>query len=163
MKHIKTRFVLLVFALTMQCMVHAQIQELSAAKAEWITIGQLKWLANTKASLKYASNGKDTVYLMQLQDDTKLKDSRDRVITKSFSISFKEAGQTLNQLYNMLQSFFEDGNEKNKNYEKTFRLGNDLVLVRHYMFIPTHTIMFVAKDSHIIFSERELKKLFGKN
>ncbi|HOZ84773.1 MAG TPA: hypothetical protein PK191_04740 [Niabella sp.] len=162
MKNTKARFVLLVFAVAIQLVVHGQIQELSASKTVWITIGQLKWLANTKASLKYASNGKDTVYLMQLQDDTKLKDSRDRVVTKSFGISFKEAGQTLNQLYNMLQAFFEDANKRNKNYERSFRLGNDLVLVRHYMFIPTHTIIFVSKDSHIIFSEREIRKLFGR-
>lgn len=70
--------------------------------------------------------------MLYLQDDVKLKNSRDMTVYNYFSLNFDGAGNTLNKLYDLLISFFLDENRKYKSYEKSFRLCKDMVWVRHF-------------------------------
>jgi len=138
------------------------MQELETSKTNWTTVGEIKWLANTKASLKYFVSKTDTTYLLYMQDEEKLKNNRDMTVTKHFSIRFNGIGNTTGNLYNLLTSFFADENRKNKKLEKIFTLGNEMVHVQHYPKLTGHAIMFSTKENHIVFTQKELKKLFGK-
>jgi hypothetical protein len=152
------------FLLSLLCQLSslAQLQEMETSKAEWITVGEVKWLSNTKASLKYLDAGGDKTYLLYLQDDEKLKNNRDMTVYQYFSIRFSGKDNTIEKLYELLLAFFEDENRKNKTYEKTFLLGNDMVLVRHFPKITTHAIVLATKENHITLTKKEIKKLFGR-
>lgn len=154
-----TLFVLVVFC---QLSSMAQLQEVETSKTNWITIGELKWLSNTKASLKYSANGNDTSYLLYLQDEVKLKNNNDRTIYQYFTIRFSGKDNTLDKLYDLLISFFEKENWKNKQYEKTFRLGSEMVLVQRFPKVTTKAIVLATKNNSIVFTDKELKKLFDR-
>lgn len=138
----------------------AQLQELEPTSTKWTTVGEVKWLANTKASLKYFVSANDTTYLLYMQDEQRLKNSRDMTVRKYFSISFSGADNTVGKLYGLLISFFNE-NRGDKKYEKIFKLGNEMVIVRHYPGLTT-SISFSTKQSSIVFKEKEVKKLFDR-
>ena len=140
----------------------AQLQEIEPAKSNWITVGELKWLANTKASLRYFVSRNDTTYLLYLQDDEKLKNSRDMTVRKYFSVQFSGVDNTAEKLYDLLTSFFNGENSKDKKAEKIFRLGSEMIHVQHYPKLLGSAIMFSTKENHIVFTEKELRKLFGR-
>ena len=83
-----------------------QLQELANTHTKWITLGEVKWLANTKASLKYFVSKADTTYLLYLQDDQKLKSSTGMTVTEHFSIPYNGADNTTGKLYELLTSFY---------------------------------------------------------
>ena len=141
---------------------NAQLQEMEPSKAQWVTVGEIKWLANTKASLKYLVNTRDTVYLLRLQDEQKLKNNRDMTVNQYFSIDFKETGNTLNKFYDLLISFFNHENKNNKQYEKTFRLGNEALIVRHFPKLTARAIVMATTKNSIVLTEKEVKKLFNR-
>lgn len=140
----------------------AQLQELETSKTNWTTVGEIKWLANTKASLKYFESKEDTTYLLYMQDEQKLKNNRDMTVIKHFSISFNGIDNTAGKLYHALTSFFTPENRKDKKLEKIFRLGNEMVHVQHYPKLTAAAIMFSTKENHIVFTEKELRKLFNR-
>ena len=140
----------------------AQLQEVESSKANWVIVGELKWLSNTKASLKYSVNGNDTTYLLYLKDEVKLKNNHNRTIYQYFSIRFSGEDNTVGKLFDLLISFFDKENWSNKQYEKTFRLGNDMVLVQRFPKITTKAIVLATSQNSIVFTQKELKKLFGK-
>lgn len=139
-----------------------QIQEIEPGKTQWITVGEIKWLGNTKANLSYVANKRDSTYMLYLQDEEKLKNSRDMLVTKNFSIQYSSVDNTTNKLYEILNAFFSDENRKNKKLEKIIKLGNESVHIQHFPKITGHAIMFSTKENHILFTQKELKKLFGK-
>lgn len=139
----------------------AQLEEIKD-KPEWTTIGELKWMGITKAQLAYTAQGKDTAYWLFLKDETILKKSNGSSAYKHYSIHFNSAGNALESLKNILFSFFEKENLKNKDYDKTFRLGNVTVVVQHYRKLTANGIMFYTKEGYTVFNKRELTKLFGK-
>lgn len=141
---------------------YAQLQEMESSNANWMTVGEVKWLTNTKASLKYFVAKNDTTYLLYMQDEQKLKNNRDMTVRKYFSISYSGVDNTNDKLYELLVSFFNSENRKNKKLEKIFTLGNQLVLVQHYPKLTTSAILFSTKENHIVFTEKELNKLFGR-
>ncbi len=158
---IKKIFILLV-AIISSHGANAQLQEMEPSKAQWVTVGEIKWLANTKASLKYLVTAKDTVYLLRLQDDQKLKNNRDMTVNQYFSINFKGTDNTLNKLYDLLVSFFNNENRNNKQYEKTFRLGNEALIVRHFPKLTARAIVMATTKNSIVLTEKEVKKLFNR-
>lgn len=83
-------------------------------------------------------------------------------MTKYFSIRFRAEDNTVDKLYHLLISFFTPDNRKNKKLEKIFNLGNEMVHVQHYFKITGSAIMLSTKENHILFTEKELKKLFDR-
>ena len=152
----------LLFAMLCSVVSSAQLQELEPSKTNWTTVGEIKWLANTKASLKYFVNKVDTTYLLYMQDEQKLKNNRDMTVVKHFSIRFNGIDNTAGKLYDALTSFFTAENRKDKKLEKIFRLGDEMVHVQHYPKLTAAAIMFSTKENHIVFTEKELKKLFNR-
>ena len=140
----------------------AQLQELEPSNTKWTTLGQVKWLSNVKASLKYFVSRNDTTYLLYLQDEQKLKNSRDMTVSQYFSIRFNGADNTAGKLYDLMISFFTKENRQNKTFEKTFRLGNELIMVRHFPKLANAAISFSTTKNSIVFTEKELNNLFNK-
>lgn len=105
---------LLILVVLFQLSSKSQLQEVETSKTTWITVGELKWLSNTKANLKYSTNGNDTTYLLYLQDAVKLKNNNDRTIYQYFTIRFSGEVNTLVKLYDLLLSFFDKENWNNK-------------------------------------------------
>ncbi len=140
----------------------AQMQEMEAGKNTWTTVGEIKWLGKTKASLKYVVNNRDTTYLLYMQDEEKLLNNRDMAVVKYFSIRFNGIDNTANNLYELLNAFFTRANRNNKELQKIVKLGNEMVHVQHYGRLTGPAIMFSTKENHILFTQKDLKKLFGK-
>ncbi|GAA4457247.1 hypothetical protein GCM10023189_27670 [Nibrella saemangeumensis] len=139
-----------------------QLHEIEASKTNWTTVGEIKWLANTKASLKYFVSKTDTTYHLYLQDDQKLKNSSDMTVYKHFSIFFSGIDNTIGNLYDLLNTFFTAENRKNKELEKIFKLGNEMVHVQHYPKLTAPAIMVSTKENHIVLTQKEIKKLFNR-
>lgn len=135
--------------------VNAQIQMSSNAK--WETIGEVKSIGRTLAKLEYRIAGADTLYFLLMKDFTRQEE------TNYFSINFSGMGNTFNQLYNLLISFFTDENRQNKNYMQTFKLGETGVNLQHTSLIGRHGVRLTTKEGYINLSERDIDKLFGKN
>ncbi len=152
----------LLFAFLFSLVSFGQLKELESSKINWTTIGEIKWLKNTKASLKYFENNRDTTYLLYLQDEQKLQNTSGMAVTKYFSIRYNGIDNTTGNLYDLLSSFFSDENRKNKKLEKIFTLGNEMVHVQHYPKLSGHAIMFSTKENHIVFTQKELTKLFNR-
>ncbi|HQW83459.1 MAG TPA: hypothetical protein PK987_03310 [Ferruginibacter sp.] len=162
-KSIFTRnFLVLILVIICYKSSFAQLQEIEASKPNWVTVGELKWMSNIKASLKYFVNGNDTTCLLYLQDIVKLKNNNDMTVYQYFSIRFSGVDNTMGKLYDLLISFFDQQNKKNKQYEKRFRLGDEMVLVRHFQKITSKAIVLATSKNSIVLSKNEVDKLFGR-
>jgi len=126
-----------------------------AEPAEWKVIGQLKTLGSLKAKLEYRIDGRDTIYFLFMKDFKKQEEPH------YFGIKFRSTGDTFSKLYELLKSFFSEENRKNKNYSKTFRLGEEMVNVQHYLLVTGKGIMISTNDGYINLAERDIDKLFG--
>lgn len=122
---------------------------------DWQLIGKLKFGGITKASMEYKNTGNDTTYLLFV------KDFGEQPKDNYFSIKFKNTDNTYGRLYTILKSFFLPENKKNKDYSRTFDLGNGSVNVSHRRLITGRGIMFYTKDGYANWSEKEIDKLFG--
>lgn len=129
-----------------------------AEKADWKSIGKLRTLGSTKASLEYSLSGRDTVYLLFMKDFTKRGEKAE---SQFFSIRFNGVGNTFEKLYELLKSFFLDENRKNS-YTQTFRLGSQMVNLQHFLLVTGKGVKLSTKDGYINLSEGDIDKLFGK-
>jgi len=134
---------------------HAQLTEKETGN--WQPVGKLKFGGITKASLEYQHTGRDTTYLLFV------KDFREQPKDNYFSIQFKNTDGTFSKLYTILKSFFLPENKRNKNYSRTFQLGNATVNVSHKILITGRGIMFYTKEGYANWSEKDIDKLFGMN
>lgn len=146
----------LLCALSFQ-MLNAQIT--MAEKADWKPIGKLKSLGSTIASLEYRESGRDTTYLLFMRDFTKRGENAE---TQFFSIKFNGVDNTLGTFYQLLKSFFLDENRSNKNYNQTFRLGDQMVYLQHCSLITGKGVMLTTKEGYINLSKGDIDKLFNK-
>lgn len=154
----KFLLVLIFFGVPAHCF--SQLQEIHS-KASWTVMGEVKWINTTKARLQFTSTGKDTSYWLYLKDEKTLKNTRDMPVLNYFSIHFDNEGDALPALKNLLFSFFEDSHARDKTFEKTFRLGNSLVLVQHAGKLTGKSILLTTREGSIILSKREIQKLLG--
>lgn len=136
----------------------ADAQITMAEKVEWKTIGKLKPLGSTKATLEYHASGRDTTYLLFMKDYTKRGEKAE---SQYFSVKFKGIDNTFETLYSLLKSFFLDENRKNS-YTQSFRLGNQMVYLQHYLVVTGKGVKLSTNDGYITFSEGDIDKLFGK-
>jgi hypothetical protein len=150
----------LFLALLLSANSFSQLKELGPAP-DWLTIGEVKWLKTTKARLQYNVQQSDTTYWLYLKDEKVLRNNRDMPVINYFSIRFRNEGDALQALESLLFSFFEGEGAKDKGYEKTFSLGNTLVMVQHSPKIIGKAIMLTTKEGSVILTKNELKKLFG--
>lgn len=156
------RSLLLIGSLLLSATCFAQLEEVNS-KPDWKTIGEVKWISTTKARLQYLVQRADTSYWLYLKSEKVLKNNRDMPVVSYFSLHFQNDGNALGALQSLLLSFFDDEHAKDKAYEKTFRLGNTLVLVQHYSRIFGKGILLTTKDGYIVLNKNDLKKLFALN
>lgn len=138
-------------------MVDAQIT--MAEKADWKLVGKLKSLGSTIASLEYRESGRDTTYLLLMRDFTRRGDNAE---LQFFTIKFNGVDNTLETFYQLLKSFFLEENRKNKNYNQTFRLGDQMVYLQHNLLITGKGVMLSTKEGYINLSKGDIEKLFNK-
>lgn len=124
--------------------------------ADWVLIGQLKFGGITKAKLQYINSGTDTTYMLFI------KDVREEPKNNYFAVNFKGIDETYNKLYAVLKSFFLKENKKNRNYSKTFKLGDSGVNIQHHRLLTAPGIMFTTSDGYAYFTENDINKLFDK-
>lgn len=124
--------------------------------SQWTIIGELKFALSTKAKMQYSASGKDTTYMLLMRDAEKNRTNH------YFSVSFNSYGDTYNQFYEILKSFFIPENRKNRKYMKTFKLGGTGVNVQHDWNLSGATIMLTTREGFIVLNEREIDKLFGR-
>ena len=148
------KIILLITAIFAITTAKAQLEERQAA--DWKLIGALKFGGITKAKMEYINSGTDTTYLLFV------KDFRDEPKDHYFSIKFKSTDDTFSKLYTILKSFFLPENKKNKDYSRTFNLGNTAVNVSHKRLITSRGIMFYTNDGYANWSEKDIDKLFGQ-
>jgi hypothetical protein len=158
MIHTKTSYFLAAILLIPFVNGYAQLQEADISAPEWKVIGELRWINTVKAKLQYIAHGHDTTYRLYLQDEPTLKNNRDLPVHQYFSILFESEGNSLTMLQQLLLSFFDSDNGRNK---KTFRLGNTLVSVQHAGKITSKAILLATQDGAIYLSKSEVKKLLS--
>lgn len=137
----------------------ADAQITMAQKADWKTVGKLKSLGSTLASLEYNVSGRDTIYLLFMKDFTKRGENAE---AQFFSIKFNGVDNTVEKFYQLLKSFFLDENRKNKNYTQSFRLGDQMVYLQHYLLVTGKGVKLSTKDGYINLSKGDIDKLFGR-
>ena len=130
-----------------------------AEKADWKPVGKLTSLGSTIASLEYRESGRDTTYLLLMRDFTRKGENAE---TQFFTIKFNGADNTLDIFYQLLKSFFLDDNRSNKNYNQTFRLGDQMVYLQHNLLITGKGVMLSTKEGYINLSKGDIDKLFNK-
>ncbi len=133
----------------------AQITAYTTTQKDWKLYGQVKTIGPAKASLEYIANNQDTSFLLMMWDE--------RPELKSyFSIRFTSNGTTLSTFYDILMSFFEKENWKNKDYVRFFKLGNEEVSVYKTAVLGTKTIMLKTNKGRIALRKGEIEKLFNR-
>ena len=133
----------------------AQLEEKETGN--WQTIGKLKFGGITKAKLEYSASGSDTTYFLFI------KDVREQPRDNYFSITFKNIDGTFEKLYAILKSFFLEENKKNRNYSRTFKLGDKGVNIQYHLLITGRGVKFTTGDGYTYWSEKDIEKLFGKD
>ena len=132
-----------------------QITEYKTTGKEWLFYGQVKYVGPAKASLQYIVNAQDTTFLLMMWDE--------RPELKSyFSITFNSNGSTLSSFYEILMSFFEKENWKNKDYIRIFKLGSEEVSVYKAAIIGAKSIMIKTTKGRIDLRKGEIEKLFNR-
>lgn len=148
------KYLLILVAVLSTTLVRGQLTEYSSSGKSWTPYSELSSLGFSRASLQFMANEGDTTFLLMMYDQ--------RPELKSyFSIKFSSDGNTLSNLYQILLSFFEKDNWKNKDYIRVFRLGDDKVSVYRSAQFETKAIVFSTDKGRIQFTKREVEKLFG--
>lgn len=134
----------------------AQLTEQRISKEKWQKYGQTKSIGVAKASLEYRVSGIDTTFILVLEDERK-------ELKNFFSVSFSGRGNTLQNLYTILISFFEKENWKNDSYIKIFTLGETKVSVyKATGLIPQKAIIFSTDKGRCRLTKKEINQLFDK-
>lgn len=134
----------------------AQLTEQRISKEKWQPYGHTKSIGVAKASLEYKVNDIDTTFILLLEDERK-------ELKSFFSVSFSGRGNTLQNLYTILVSFFEKENWRDDSYIKIFTLGETKVSVyKATGLIPQKAIIFSTDKGRCRLTRKEINQLFNK-
>lgn len=155
--HVMNRiFLLMILLLAIATTLQAQLTEHAISKEKWSLYGQVKTIGVAKASLEYKANTNDSIFILLLEDERK-------ELKNFFSIRFNSTGNTVNNLYGILISFFEKDNWKNKAYTKIFTLGNSKVMVyKATGLVQQKAIIISTDEGRIRLTKNEINQLFNK-
>lgn len=134
----------------------SQIQEIQTNGSDWKLYGQVKYVGPAKASLQYIERGRDTSYLLMMYDQrSELKNY--------FSVNFSSRGNTLEELYIILMSFFERENLSNKEYIRMFLLGDEKISVYRSPTLGSKGIILKSEKGRIELRKGEIQRLFNRD
>jgi hypothetical protein len=108
-----------------------------------------------KASLQFIPHETDSTFLLLLWDQRP-------ELKNYFSIRFSSRGNTVEQLYEVLLSFFEKGNSRDKQEIRRFQLGTEQVSIYRSPTIGTQAIILSTQKGRIELRKGEIKNLFRK-
>lgn len=134
----------------------SQIQEIQTNIGDWKLYGQVKYVGPAKASLQYIERGRDTSFLLMMYDQRP-------ELKNYFSIHFSSRDNSLQELYNILMSFFLPENISNKNYIRMFRLGDEKVTVNHATTLGSRGLMIKTDKGRIELRKEEIQRLFNRH
>lgn len=144
------------FLILCKCSATAQLTEETVSKEKWTLYGQVKTIGVPKASLEYKANSSDSSFILVLEDYRK-------ELKSFFSIRFSSRGNTLENLYSLLMSFFEKENWNNKDYIKIFTLGDTkLTVYKTAGLVQLKTIQLSCDKGRIRLTKNEINNLFNK-
>ncbi len=146
------RHFVIFFLLVVPTIAFAQIKESSIA--DYAKIGEVKSGGVIAVELSRVVIGVDTTYKLSYNNDKfgALVDYR--------IITFKEEGNTVNDLYIALATFFSKDNIKNTAFVNNFILGDEYVAVsRRDTAVPSITLWTPDGSFHL--TEKQLNRLFG--
>lgn len=131
----------------------SQIQKTSLP--DLTKVGEVKSAIIFKADLNYFLSNKDTVYIIQFDNQkyTSISDIQ--------SVQFKETGGVLNELYKIMSEAINA--EKGK--ENAFKLGDEEVLIKSSRMMGIKYIYFYKVKNGAFFNltKKEIDKLFNKS
>lgn len=148
-----------IFLFSILCFQISDAQITMTEKADWKTVGKMKSLGSTMASLEYRVSGRDTIYLLFMKDFTKRGEKAE---PQFFSLTFNGMDNTLEKFYQLLKSFFLDENRKKGNYTQSFRLGEQMVYLQHSILITGKGVRLSTKEGYINLTKGDIEKLFNR-
>ena len=126
-----------------------------------VRVGEVMNGPYTIAKLTYLVdelNQQDTTYTFSFRD-ARYKDRFEYV-----NVNFKSEGNAKEHFYSIVKTVFGEENKRNKQYEVSFKLGNDFVQVKNFRFtgITYAMIVFNGKAQTIPLLKSYVDKIFGK-
>lgn len=134
----------------------SQIKEIQTKGDDWKLYGQVKYVGPAKASLQYIERGRDTSFLLMMYDQRP-------ELKNYFSVHFSSRENTLQELYNILMSFFEPSNLSNKDYIRMFRLGDQKISVYRSPTLGSRSLMIKTDKGRIELHKGEIRRLFNRD
>lgn len=135
-------------------MIKSQIE--MKEKMVFTEVGKVKNGASTDGKIEYTvSDASDTAYIFMFRN------LKYPTMSDFKTVSFY-GENTLNELYKIMYAVFLEENKNNKDYDVSFKLGKTDVSVRRYKTMGILTVWFESNGAYVYFSEKQLKKLFGK-
>lgn len=110
------------------------------------------------ASLSYSISESDTLYNLFMSDESYELDFNPATV----SISFFDAGGSIDSLYTAVMSVFSKKNKKNKDYELSVVIGNKTLTIKKSNSSSFIRAVIEHERGYITLSEDQVKKLFGK-
>lgn len=135
--------------------VAGQLSEIKTDSPDWILYGQVKYVGPAKASLQFIPHESDSTFLLLLWDQRP-------ELKNYFSIRFSSRGNTVEQLYDVLMSFFEKENRNDKQQLRRFQLGTEQLSVYRSPTIGAQAIILSTQKGRIELKKGEINRLFRK-
>jgi hypothetical protein len=118
-------------------------------------IGELSYMGNFIADIKYTIAGKDTNYVFEFHNDDT------RSTAKTVIVHF--TGQSaLEQLYTNLMNVFSDKNRLNPKYSSNIILGETVLIVANSRAMAVAYAYISTEQGHLSLSEKQVKTLFSR-
>lgn len=131
----------------------AQLQVKEAAK--YYPVGKID-AGMQFSKLEYTIRSNDTVYLWIYKNENypHIQDMQ--------SMSFSGAKNTLNDLYSVIMSCFDDANKNNADYSLDVKLGALNIKVSKYKYMATTYAKIHTENGYCTLNKHQVNKLFGK-
>jgi hypothetical protein len=129
----------------------SQFQKVEATK--YVSIGKWKNGGRLSHELSYSvDDNNDTTYRLLYTNE-----SYSQIIDLK-AIRFSEEGSTLDSLYSTLKECFS----REKDYQISFKLGEELVTVKVDKMMGMKYIIVLSSQGYFTLTKNGLEKLFGK-
>lgn len=133
-----------------------QIEILKTNKTKSVEVGKVYIGLDFVSSLKYSPQEGDTTYVLTFWNREFQRPIDMQVIY------FNGNQKTLDDLYTVCKSVFEEENRKNKDYNVFIQLGADKVLISTWKYYGLTHVNIRSKEGYFILTESQLEKLFNK-
>lgn len=145
---------LLILAMLLPVVSKAQLEITKTEKS--FDYSKVKRGGSLIAELTYKVDGADTVFTLLYRN------AEYQQLIDFQSVVFNGGKQVLDGLETLLRSVFLEDNKKDKNYEVSFRLGDQDVIVSIIKTWGYISAMFFTHKGYCYLTEKDINKLFLK-